>query len=175
MSAKRRKNPLISLINFIGTLILIAAIVVGLALAVPKVAGIQSYVVVSGSMEPSIPVGSLVYVRGCDPQTIAPGEVIMFYKTRQADVTVTHRVVENHPEDGELITKGDANAQNDLEPTLYQNVIGRVLLHIPKAGLIAAPLATMKGKIGLLLVILAGFLLTEVGSRRPNKKREEKE
>ena len=165
MSAKRRKNPLISLINFIGTLILIAAIVVGLALAVPKVAGIQSYVVVSGSMEPSIPVGSLVYVKGCDPQNIAPGEVIMFYKTRQADVTVTHRVVENHPEDGELITKGDANPSNDVFPVPYNNILGIVLLHIPVLGRILVPLGTIAGKISMLAIILGGFLLCQVADR----------
>jgi signal peptidase len=100
--------------------------------------------------------------------------VIVFYSTnatsRDGTVTngaspITHRVVENHTEDGEVITKGDANNSADIFPAAYRNIVGKVFAHVPKLGYLAAPLATLPGKIGMVMVILAGFLLTEAGNR----------
>ena len=172
---KKKLTPLGRLLDILGTLIMAAAVILCLVLAVPRFAGVQTYIVVSGSMEPAIPVGSLVYSRETEPQTLEPGDVIVFYSTDAAEssggsedgsaVPITHRVVENHTDEGEIITKGDANAANDLFPTAYANVEGKVVLHIPKLGFLAAPVATMSGKIAVMMVILAGYLLTEAGSR----------
>ena len=181
MAVRQRKKltPLGRLLDILGTLIMAAAVILCLVLAVPRFAGVQTYIVVSGSMEPAIPVGSLVYSRETEPQTLAPGDVIVFYSTDAAEsaggsadgsaVPITHRVVENHTDKGEIITKGDANAANDLFPTAYANVEGKVVLHIPKLGFLAAPVATMGGKIAVMMVILAGYLLTEAGSRMKKK------
>jgi len=178
MAVKQRKKkltPLGRFLDILGTLIMAAAVILCLVLAVPRFAGVQTYIVVSGSMEPAIPVGSLVYSKEADPQTLVPGDVIVFYSTDAAEasggsadgsaVPITHRVVENHTDEGEIITKGDANAANDLFPTAYANVEGKVVLHIPKLGFLAAPVATMGGKIAVMMVILAGYLLTEAGNR----------
>ena len=172
---KKKLTPLGRLLDILGTLIMAAAVILCLVLAVPRFAGVQTYIVVSGSMEPAIPVGSLVYSRETEPQTLEPGDVIVFYSTDAAEssggsadgsaVPITHRVVENHTDEGEIITKGDANAANDLFPTAYANVEGKVVLHIPKLGFLAAPVATMGGKIAVMMVIVAGYLLTEAGSR----------
>ena len=165
MSAKRRKNPLISLINLIGTLILIGAIVVGLALAVPKVAGIQSYVVVSGSMEPEIPAGSLVLVDEAVPEEIAEGEVIAFTSEKDKSVVVTHRVIENDKTNGQFITKGDANELKDMNPVPYSNLVGRVVKHYPKVGAIMASFSTLEGKLFLMCFLAAGVLLNYLSGR----------
>ena len=166
---KRKKKELTPLGRFLdvtGTVILIVTILLCLGLAVPRFAGIDSYVVVSGSMEPAIPVGSMVYSKPVDPATLQPGDIIVFYNTDQKDsVPVTHRVVENHTEAGEIITKGDANSQADIFPASYYNIGGKVVAHIPKLGLPASLLATTAGKIAVAMVILAGYLLTEVGGR----------
>ena len=175
MRRKKKLTPLGRILDILGTLIMAAAVILCLVLAVPRFAGVQTYIVVSGSMEPAIPVGSLVYSRETEPQTLEPGDVIVFYSTDAAEssggstdgsaVPITHRVVENHIDEGEIITKGDANAAEDLFPASYANVEGKVVLHIPKLGYLAAPVATMGGKIAVMMVIVAGYLLTEVGSR----------
>lgn len=163
---RKRLTPLGRFLDVTGTVILIATILICLGLSIPKFAGIDSYVVISGSMEPEIPVGSMVYSRSVDPATLQPGDIIVFYNTDRSDsVPITHRVVENHKETGEIITKGDANDHTDLQPAAYINIVGKVFAHIPKLGLLASPLATTAGKIGVALVILAGYLLTEVGGR----------
>jgi signal peptidase len=157
------------LISAIGTIILIVALVACLGLSVPRFAGIEQYVVISGSMEPAIPVGSMVYSAQTDPATLETGDIIVFYSSEAGSTPVTHRVVENHVADGEIITKGDANAQNDMSPVIYANVLGKLVLHVPMLGYIAAPLGTMMGKIAMGCVILAAYLLTVVGSKLSGK------
>lgn len=172
---KRKLTPFGRFLDIIGTFIMLAALLASLAFTIPRFMGMQTYVVVSGSMEPSIPVGSLVYAKHVEPKTLVPGDVIVFYSTDASSmkggaasneaIPITHRVIENHVESTEIITKGDANAKNDFSPVSYINVLGKVLVHVPGLGLLAAPFATSTGKIAVVMVILAGFLLTEAGNR----------
>lgn len=143
---------------------MITMVILGLIVAVPHLMGYDQYVVVSGSMEPAIPVGSLVMAKPVKPAELQVGDVIVFYTDRHADTPVTHRVVENHVEDREVITKGDANAANDLSPVLYENIDGKVRHHIPRIGMIVGLFGTVMGKISALMIIAAGYLLTLVGS-----------
>lgn len=61
-----------------GTLILISVIAVCIPITAPKLMGYEIYDVVSGSMEPEIPVGSVIYVKGAAPEDIQEGDVIAF-------------------------------------------------------------------------------------------------
>ena len=72
---------------------MIVMIVLGLIVAVPHLLGYEQYVVVSGSMEPAIPVGSLVMAKPVKPAELQVGDVIVFYTERHIDTPVTHRVV----------------------------------------------------------------------------------
>jgi signal peptidase len=153
------------LIKAIGTILLILAIVACLGLTVPRFAGIEQYVVISGSMEPTIPVGSMVYSAQTEPSTLEEGDIIVFNSDKTGDTPITHRVMENHVADGEIITKGDANGQNDTEPVAYADVLGKLVLHVPMLGYLAAPIATTTGKIAMGCVILAAYILTVVGRK----------
>ena len=174
-SRKRKLTPFGRFLDILGTVIMLAALLACLGLTVPRFAGIQSYVVVSGSMEPAIPVGSLVYAKPVEPATLQTGDVIVFFNTNAASasgetgqsnaIPVTHRVVENHTDEGKIITKGDANESTDIFPADYINVVGKVFAHVPKLGYLASPLASLQGKIAMVMIIFAGFLLTEVGNR----------
>ena len=66
-----------------------------------------AYVVLSGSMEPEIPTGSVVVVDGRKKEW-NPGDVITY---RRGNMVVTHRIVEKSEEG--YCTKGDANAEED--------------------------------------------------------------
>ena len=156
---KKSGNVLSALLGILGTLIIIAVIVCMIPLAVPKLMGYQTYDVVSGSMEPEIPVGSLVLVKDTEPSEILQGDVIAFYSPSGGDAVVTHRVVENDAERGEFITKGDANEQNDMNPVPYYNLLGRVEKHFPVIGGIMVGLTTGMGKIYLLMILAAGVIL----------------
>ena len=94
-SHRRRKNPLAAVFRAVGIILLIAIIAICVPLIVPKTMGYQLYTVVSGSMEPAIPTGSLVYVKYIQPEEIQTEDVIAFYGTDADGSIVTHRVVSN--------------------------------------------------------------------------------
>ncbi len=155
------------IIAHIGRFLLIFVIVLGLLMVVPNLFGIQMYNVVNGSMEPQIPVGSLIGVRYEEPSMLESGQVITFI---HRDSIVTHRVVSNDVSNGELITKGDANAQEDMEPVLYNDVIGQVCFHVPILGAIFAQLSTLNGKIFLLSFAALGALMNVIGSKKQEER-----
>ena len=65
MSNKQsKKSPVPAICSVLGTAILIFIILICIPFTIPKFLGGQIYTVISGSMEPEIPVGSLVYVEG---------------------------------------------------------------------------------------------------------------
>ena len=163
-----------ALCGFLGTLILTAVILSALPLTIPRMMGYEIFSVVSGSMEPTLPVDSLVYVEPADPAEILPGEIVAFWRD---GVVGTHRTVENRREENSLITRGDANDMEDMEPVSYLNVIGRVKYHVPGLGILMLYYVSAEGKMRLICIALAGALLNLIGSSllrwRREKEREQ--
>ena len=90
--------------------------------------GIRPYIVLSGSMEPSILTGSVVFV-----DTLHKDPRINDVITYQIGLNrVTHRMVRN--ESGKYITKGDANKAEDPVPVMQEQIKGIVVFHLPFAG-----------------------------------------
>ena len=110
-----------------GTVCLVAVILVCLPLTLPRVFGYEIYTVISGSMEPAIPVGSLVYVQPGAPEDAGTDDVIAFYSSMDTGAIITHRVIKNDIVTGQIHTKGDANEKEDLYPVGYDYYIGRAL------------------------------------------------
>ena len=156
-----------ALCTFIGILLIAAVILACLPLVIPRFLGYELYEVVSGSMEPSIPVGSVVYVGEAKPEDIESGDVIVFYR---GEDTVTHRVVENRRLEGLFITKGDANPREDPDGVPYDALIGRVERHFPAAGRLMKLFASSVGKIYLLGIVMCGVLLLALASLLRSKR-----
>ncbi len=173
MENSKKKSPVSVVCSVLGTAILLAVIVICLALTVPRFFGGQFLAVVSGSMEPDIPTGSLVYVQAMNPEKIESKDIIAFYGARDTSTIVTHRVVENHVEDEKFITKGDANRTNDMNPTRYSHFIGKVLFHIPSVGFVMQAMTSVYGKAAV--VSMVGFaivlhLMADSVDKRTTKK-----
>ncbi len=146
--------------RLLSVLILVAVVAICIPMTVPQLMGYEVYVVVSGSMEPAIPVGSALYVEVVRPEEVGPGDVVAFY---DRGAVITHRVVENHVVEGEFITKGDANAEDDMEPVAYGALIGRMVLQVPFLGSVMAVCSGTKGKIYLASAVLGAVLLLWAG------------
>ena len=73
-----------ALCQMTGTGLLLALVLACLPLTVPRVFGYQIYTVISGSMEPAIPVGSLLYIQKMEPEEVAEGEVVAYYGDRKS-------------------------------------------------------------------------------------------
>ena len=151
-----------ALCNVIGTLILLAVILTSIPLAVPNLLGYETYNVTSGSMEPALPVGSVIYVKYVEPDTVQPGDIIAYY----VDGTViTHRVVENRIIGGEFITKGDANEMEDFTNARYSDLVGVVKYHIPVLGNYLMIYSQQITKLYLMLLALCGVMLNILAGR----------
>lgn len=119
--------------SMITTIILIFIILLAGLFSIPKFLGYDERVVLSGSMEPTIPTGSLVFVnlKKRDPKV---GDVISYRRSDNDEITVTHRIV-GTAGDG-FITKGDANAENDFVTVYPDRIDGTVKAHIPWIGFV---------------------------------------
>ena len=172
-SHRRRKNPLAAVFRAVGIILLIAIIAICVPLIVPKTMGYQLYTVVSGSMEPAIPTGSLVYVKYIQPEEIQTEDVIAFYGTDADGSIVTHRVVSNSAAMGNFITKGDANSDNDMNPIPYANYIGKVQLSVPKLGGIFQTITGTNGKIAAVSMIGLAIVLEILAAVLQGKREKE--
>ena len=90
-------------------------------------AGWNAQVVLSGSMEPTYPRGSLLVSQPVDPGRVRPGTPLVFEDSRE-DRQVTHRVVAVHdgPEGRYFETRGDANTDSDNHLVPAKAAVGRV-------------------------------------------------
>ena len=91
MKKKRTKSAAVC--NITGGLLLVLVILLCLPLTVPRLFGCQIYTVVSGSMEPAIPTGSIVYVKETEASEVKKDDVIAFYGGDNSGAIITHRVV----------------------------------------------------------------------------------
>ena len=151
-----------ALCNVIGTLLLIAVIATSIPLAVPSLLGYEAYNVVSGSMEPTIPEGSVIYVEHTEPSAIVVGDIIAFYKD---GTVVTHRVTDNRVVTGVFITKGDANEKEDISPVQYSELIGRVKHHFPILGNYLMIYSNQITKIYLIVLAFCGVMFNILAGR----------
>lgn len=158
-----------------GLLIVILLAVAGI-LIVPKLVGYQSLAVLSGSMEPEISVGSIVFIKEEDPSQLKKGDVITYRLS--GDTRVTHRIVEIHKEDQTILTKGDANENMDGSPVPFQNVEGKVQFHVPYLGYISIYIKTPVGiaaGCGILILIILLNFLPDIICGEENKNRDKGE
>lgn len=220
-----------ALCSVVGTLILISVILVCIPVTVPKLMGYEIYDIVSGSMEPEIPVGSAVYVKAAAPEDVKEGDVIAFFRSafseemdgvmqsgmqggtvqmaaqdafmqedggnasvagennggsampesgengstagvpesgamfREEGAVVVHRVVTNQIVEGWFETKGDANADVDMNKVPYDDLIGIVKYHIPVLGTLSALLGSTVGKGYMICFAACGAMLNMLAGR----------
>ena len=148
------------------TCTIIFAIFVGFLVGA-KVFGYNEYVVLSGSMEPSIMTGSLAFVDTNDTM-VTTGDVVAFTIDKsEADAsynsdstTVTHRIVAVNS-DGTFTTKGDNNDTEDTKHITQAQIIGKYCFNIPQLGYVVTQI-NKKGLIAIICWIVAINLLTSI-------------
>lgn len=120
----------------------------------------QVKVVLSGSMEPSIQVGSIVVIR---PQaTYTVGDVITFGADNRQNIPVTHRIIDQTG--ARFSTKGDANSNIDPKLVMPQEIIGAVKFTIPYVGYVIEFSKTSMGFWTLIIFPAVLIVLLELSS-----------
>ena len=151
-------NIIKKIIDVLTTLI----ICVGGLFLILYIFGIVPYVVLSGSMEPTMKTGSLCFInKNTNIEKIKVDDVIAF---KMKDGTlVTHRAIEIN--DSGIVTKGDNNKVADSNVVAKENFVGKNLFWIPKVGYVVKAFQTTKGKIIavtlIILLLVFGFLFGE--------------
>lgn len=121
------------------------------------------YTVLSGSMEPTYHVGSLLVVLPVDYKDIEIGDPITY--ALSSEVVVTHRVVGINSDENDsnalwFETQGDNNNTKDGSPVYYKNIIGKPIVSIPLLGYL---ITFMKSTIGTYITGLIIVILLLIG------------
>ncbi len=129
--AHRTGQGLVWLVLLALTAVLVVAVVV------PRLAGATPYTVLTGSMRPDLPPGTLVVVRPVRADRIRVGDVVTYQLRSGAPEVVTHRVVDVGTDARglpRLRLQGDANQAPDPGWVRAEQVRGEVWYHVPSLG-----------------------------------------
>lgn len=145
--------------NWVSGILVGIVVVLAIALVGVRLVGLQPYVVLSGSMEPTYHVGSLIYVKSVDYKQLKAGDPITYMISQ--DTVVTHRITEvlvdeEDPDTLRYFTKGDANDVPDGTSVHYKNIIGKPVFSIPCLGYVSNYIQNPPGKY---VALAAGALL----------------
>ena len=152
-----------------GRLLLVAAWIMVAAMAVvtwgPHLTPYRTDVIIGRSMEPTVPLWSVIFARPVNPSDIRTGDVITYQRPDAADMKVTHRVVDVvDDEHGRgFVTRGDANPIRDPYVVRYDGTGWRVEGHAPHLGWFILQAQRREARVVLVvlptLILLAQFLL----------------
>lgn len=120
---------------------------------------VSTHIVSTGSMEPTISAGSIVF-SSLKTDEINRGDIIVFESPDNPDITIIHRVINIQGE--EYITKGDNNQSEDNWEVSQFNIKGKYILHIPYLGHAVEWMKTPIGFTTLLILPTLIFLISQI-------------
>jgi signal peptidase len=147
------------ILNSLTTIIVVMVVILAIMLVGVRLFGLQVYSVLSGSMEPEYPVGSLIYVKKVNYKELKAGDPITYLLDE--DTVVTHRIIEvlvdeEDPNTIRYFTQGDANDVPDGASVHYKNIIGKPVFSIPYIGYVSN---YIQNPPGMYIAIAAGAIL----------------
>ena len=128
----------------------------------PMPFGTGAAVVMSGSMEPTLSKGDLIFVRKAEE--LHTGDIVVY---QSDNMLVVHRIITLYGDT--VVTQGDANNAAD-DPIDVSQVKGVVRFHVPYVGTV---LEAIKTPMGTLVTLLLAFALVELSFRRQKEKDNE--
>ncbi|HUZ76139.1 MAG TPA: signal peptidase I [Chloroflexota bacterium] len=135
----------------------IGGIILGLTV-LPPVLHYQTYVVLSGSMEPAIRTGSVIVATAVNPDALEIGDVITYIRPGDQE-NITHRIVamKGTAQGKTFVTKGDANGVEDPGEVRFDRLAGKVTMTIPYLGYVFKFIGSPQMR--LLFIVVPGILL----------------
>lgn len=117
---------------------------------------IEIFSIQSGSMEPTIHVGSLAISK---PMGTYEANDIIAFQPNGEDI-ITHRILEISYTTGKVVTKGDANEESDKETITPAKIKGKIIFWLPLAGYVVNFSKTLPGFI-ILIIIPAIIIISD--------------
>lgn len=175
---QRRVSMLVTVLLILTVMLCLYVVIQVLSDGYVNFGGFMMFRVVTGSMEPTIPVGALLVTQQTDISAVQLNDIICF-KTQETEIwgkIVTHRVVDVlEAMDGSVLlqTKGDANLVTDGYLVNQGNFVGKVIWHTGDDSVLASIFSFFTNKVGFLgcivfpCLLLAGLILKDcVGNIR---------
>ena len=99
----------------------------------PSVLGLKTYIIASGSMEPTLKVGDIVLIKEISSTNLKENDIISFQKD---NTIITHRIhkILKLDEKVKFQTKGDHNQSIDSDLVEESNIEGKMIIKIPYIG-----------------------------------------
>lgn len=125
---------------------------------------VNFYTILTQSMYPNIQAGDIVVTLKDEQDIYNTGDVITFVSDANGGIVVTHRIVEVFNMNGEYSykTKGDNNNTSDNEVISGDNVLGKVVVKVPKAGYIQQFMVTKTGWIVAVILPCLGIVIYDI-------------
>jgi len=144
------------------SLIVLAAAVLLVSVVIPRLTGATPYTVLTGSMHPTMPPGTLVVDRPVNAGSIVVGDVVT-YEPNPNDPggVITHRVVaQGFDATGAPVfqTKGDANPVPDPAMVHGYQIVGERWYYVPYVGYVTR-LLTGEQRTVMVRIVIGGLLL----------------
>lgn len=117
----------------------------------------KMYIVVSGSMEPTLKTNELILIKKTNnTTTFSEGEIISFFD-ESFEIPITHRIIKI--ENNLIYTKGDYNNIVDFTPIKENQIIGKLVWHSYYLGLLYVKYKYELLILGILAIIVLNLLL----------------
>lgn len=145
-------------------LAIVILVIVAAGMALWSARDWRAHVVVTSSMAPAIPAGSLAIVAPAASDSVRPGDVLAFqHPADPQGPLVAHRVtVVVRTEDAVgFATRGDANQRSDSWLVGADDIEGRVRAHVPLAGALVSQLRASAVLLLAAALVLVAALLSD--------------
>ena len=149
--------------EIIGILIILLCIFVAYQKFILKssnveIFGYKAYIVLTGSMKPTLNPNDIVIVKKPNKKDIKNGDIVT-YTIGNNSSTVTHRIIEIVEQDGEKYykTKGDNNNSEDSDLIKYEDIQGKLCFKISKIGAMLTGGLTGTGIIVVFLILALSY------------------
>lgn len=121
----------------------------------PSVAGIKTFVIISGSMEPELQIGDIVVIKKTEQSELKQGDIISF---RSGESIVTHRINKIITKNGKILyeTKGDNNNISDRNLVNYDDIEGKLIQKISNLGKLVL---LLKNKIVIIIILVIFYIM----------------
>lgn len=180
---RRRINVLITVLLILAVLLCLFVVIQVLGKGYVNIAGYSLFRVVTGSMEPTIPVGSLLISKQVEMDAVQVRDIICFRAQDSAILgkMMTHRVVDVlNGADGSVMfeTRGDANLASDGYLVTQTNFVGKVIWYTGANSVLSEVFSFFTNKVGFLACIvfpcllLAGLILKDCVKNIKNELQE---
>lgn len=168
------KQILSYLLLFAVLAVLVAAVVV------PRVSGATPYTILTSSMRPNYPPGSMVVIQSADPADLGVGTVITYQLESGKPDVVTHRIIATEQDGtGELsyVTRGDNNGAADEKPVRLEQIRGKLWYSVPYMGYVSQWMTGEQRKYAVAVIVVAllgyaSFMFVGVGVEYRKKRKE---